>query len=114
MNAEKAKIQLEPMMTIAAGRITCSRCQATSKRTKRQCGAPASKGKRVCRFHGGRSTGPKTEDGRKRCASAKTLHGRETRSIREQRKWRMAELKVLELIIKRWGKESFHRTRRTG
>jgi len=113
MNAEKAKIQLEPMMTIAAGRITCSRCQATSKRTKRQCGAPALKGKRVCRFHGGRSTGPKTEDGRKRCASAKTLHGRETRSIREQRKWRMAELKVLELIIKRWRKENLHRTRRT-
>ncbi len=40
------------------------RCQAKSKRTGKQCGNWAMKGKRVCRNHGGLSTGPKTETGR--------------------------------------------------
>ncbi|MDA0630613.1 MAG: HGGxSTG domain-containing protein, partial [Proteobacteria bacterium] len=42
-----------------------------SKRTRKQCGAPAMRGKRVCRFHGGLSTGPKSAEGRARCAAAK-------------------------------------------
>jgi len=36
-------------------------------------------------FHGGKSTGPVTELGRKRCAAAKTIHGFETRAKREYR-----------------------------
>jgi len=57
---------------------------------------------RVCRFHGGKSTGPKTKEGRKRCGIAKTVHGGETRAIRAARPALMAELKVLEKIIKTW------------
>jgi hypothetical protein len=34
------------------------RCHATSKRTKKRCGAPAVKGWEVCRFHGARGGGP--------------------------------------------------------
>jgi hypothetical protein len=89
-------------MTLASGRIRCSRCQALSKRTKRQCGAPAVRGMRVCRFHGGKSTGPKTKEGGKRCGIAKTVHGGGTRAIRAARPAKMAELKVLEKIIERW------------
>ena len=82
-------------MTTAGGRIICKQCQAASKRTRLQCKAPAIKGKNVCRTHGGLSTGPKTEQGRQRCAEAKTLHGRETRKIRAERSRKSAELHQL-------------------
>ena len=39
------------------------RCQAKSKRTGEQCGAPAMRDKRVCYHHGGASTGAKTIEG---------------------------------------------------
>ena len=71
-------------MSTAGGRIVCKQCQATSKRTRLQCKAPAVKGKNVCRTHGGLSTGPKTEQGRQRCAEAKTIHGKDTRAKRAQ------------------------------
>ena len=102
MKLDQAKLDREQYMTLASGRIRCGRCQATSKRTKLQCGAPAVKGKRVCRFHGGKSTGPKTDEGRKRCGIAKTVHGGETRAIRAARPAKMAELKMLEKLIVRW------------
>jgi hypothetical protein len=57
-----------------------------SKRTRLQCKAPAVKGKSVCRIHGGRSNGPRTAEGRQRCAEAKTVHGNETRANRAKRK----------------------------
>ena len=56
------------------------------------------KGKRVCKTHGGRSTGPKTEAGRQRCAEAKTMHGRETREARTERSQASARLAVLEAV----------------
>ena len=102
MKTDQSPSDREPFMTLAGGRIRCSRCQALSKRTKRQCGAPAVRGMRVCRFHGGKSTGPKTKEGRKRCTSAKTVHGGETRAIRAARPATMAELKALAKIIEKW------------
>ena len=78
------------------GRVECNQCQARSSRTKLQCRAPAIKGKRVCKWHGGRSTGPKTEAGRQLCAAAKTIHGRETREVRTERSLAAARLAVLE------------------
>ncbi len=39
------------------------------------CRAPAIHGKLRCRMHGGRSTGPRTEEGRARLAAAHTTHG---------------------------------------
>ena len=85
-------VQPEHYIVLAGGRIRCKRCQAMSKRTNVQCGAPAMKWKRVCRIHGGKSTGPITESGKLRCAIAKTVHGGETRAIRAVRAQKMAEL----------------------
>jgi len=93
----------EPFIQLAGGRIRCHRCQAHSKRTKQQCQAPAMRGKTKCRFHGGKSTGPKTPAGRQRIATAKTIHGNETRQIRKERQeasLRLAELEDLMYLLK--------------
>jgi hypothetical protein len=89
-------LHLEQTLKTLGGRVICQRCQAKSKRTKLQCAAPALKGKRVCKTHGGRSTGPKTQVGRQRCAEAKTIHGRETRAVRNERSLASARIAVLE------------------
>lgn len=80
------------------GRVRCNQCQARSSRTKMQCRAPAMKGKRVCRIHGGLSTGPKTAAGRERCTLAKTIHGRDSRAQRAEYSARMNEIRLLEAI----------------
>ena len=69
------------------------------------------KGKAVCRTHGGRSTGPKTEAGRQRCAESKTTHGRETREARTERSLASARLAVLEAVGFSIGLMSGGRTR---
>jgi hypothetical protein len=55
-------------------------------------------GKNVCRFHGGKSTGPKSEVGRQRCAQARFVHGRETSSMRMERSIASAKLAFLESV----------------
>jgi hypothetical protein len=74
------------------GSFEVPRCQAKSKRSGLQCQKAAMQGKRVCRSHGGASTGPKTIAGRQRCAAAKTVHGRETRAIRAARDVKLREM----------------------
>ena len=76
----------QPTLITAGGKIICRRCQAMSRRTGKQCGAAADRLSKTskCKWHGGRSTGPKTERGRQRCAEAKTIHGQETRERRKQ------------------------------
>ena len=86
---------METTLITCGGHIITARCQALSKRTKQQCGAPASRGKRVCRFHGRKSTGPTSIEGRKRCAAAKTIHGEDTRALREQSREKRREMKRL-------------------
>lgn len=83
----------------AGGKIHCPRCQAHSKRTKLQCGSPAEKGKKVCRFHGGRSTGAKNKEGRLRIARSKTQHGDETRQARAERSDMSAKILAMEDIL---------------
>ena len=85
------------------GRICCTQCSAKSKRTKVQCKSPAMRGKKVCRMHGGKSTGPRTKEGRKRCAEARTIHGKETRKIRQRRSELSRELYELELVGRKLG-----------
>ena len=87
---------LEQNLITLGGRITCQRCQAKSKRTKKQCGAPALRNKNVCLRHGGRSTGPRTEQGRLRCAEARLKTGTETRKARTERALAMHRLRALE------------------
>jgi hypothetical protein len=89
---------LEQTIITLGGRVICKRCLARSKRTKQQCRAPAMKGKRVCKAHGGKSTGPKTLEGHRRCTTAKTIHGNETRKARRERSLGSARLAVLESV----------------
>ena len=85
------------------GTTEAPRCQAKSKRSGVQCRKAAMRGKRVCRTHGGASTGPRTPEGRQRCATAKTVHGRETRAIRSKRDAKLRELRELEHTMKAAG-----------
>jgi hypothetical protein len=94
MEQDKSK---QPTLITAGGKIICRRCQAMSKRTGRQCGAAADRLSKTskCKCHGGRSTGPKTEQGRAKCAEAKTVHGRDTRAKRAQNAASMTKLLLL-------------------
>ena len=85
-------------MSTAGGRIACKQCQAKSKRTRLQCRAPAISGKNVCRTHGGLSTGPRTLEGRQRCAQARTTHGQQTTSMRIERSLASTRLAILEEV----------------
>lgn len=80
----------------AGGRIRCLQCNAQSKRTGVQCRAAALREKTKCASHGGRSTGPKTAEGKARIAAAQLVHGRETLESRAERYIAMKELKWLE------------------
>ena len=48
----------------------------------------------MCRAHGAASTGPQTEQGRKRCAEVNFVHGWETRSKRQIRAEKFREMKA--------------------
>jgi len=104
-------LHIEQTFQTLGGRITCQQCQAMSKRTKQQCRAPAIKGKRVCKTHGGKSTGPQTQAGRQRCADARTILGNETRQARTERSLVSARLAVLEAVGHQLGFMSGARTR---
>jgi hypothetical protein len=96
-------VHKEPFIATMGGRIRCPRCQAKAKHSQRQCRVPAIRGKRVCRAHGGKSTGPRTLEGRSRCADAKTVHGRETRQQRADTSSKLGELYELEVMARAVG-----------
>ena len=85
----------EQILITGGGRIACKRCQARSGRTKRQCGKPALKGKRVCGHHGGYSTGPRTKEGKERIRAAHLKHGQETQEARAERNKKSVMLRYL-------------------
>ena len=72
----------EGILITAGGKIACRRCKAVSGRTTQQCGRPAIRGKAVCQFHGGRSTGPKLEHAKKRLKTLHLVHGQYTKEHR--------------------------------
>ena len=76
---------LNTYLVTAGGKIACARCAAKSKSTGKQCGKPALKGKAVCQFHGGRSTGPKTEAGKARQRASVITSGNYTKESIEDR-----------------------------
>ena len=86
---------LIPILVTGGGRIFCSRCQA-GNRAGNQCAKPAIRGKRVCRNHGGRSTGAKTSEGMARIREAATRHGRFTPEGRERAAAQAARIRELE------------------
>jgi hypothetical protein len=69
----------------ACGKIVCARCTAKSKRSGEQCKKPALRGKAVCNFHGGRSTGPKTQAGKDRQRAAVLKTGDYTKEAMEDK-----------------------------
>ena len=90
-------VNLESFLTTANGRIVCARCTALSKRSGMQCGRPAMRQSKPqkCNFHGGKSTGPRTEEGRQRISNAQLIHGRETvkkRAARQESNVRLAQM----------------------
>ena len=91
----------EKLLVTCAGKISCNRCQGTSRRTKLQCGAPALKTSRTqkCKFHGGASTGARTVEGRQRISASLLVHGHETNKIRVERQLKTLELRQLEDIL---------------
>lgn len=89
----------EKFITLKGLNQTVARCQALSKRSREQCRKAAMRGRAVCRLHGGLSTGPKSEEGRKRCAKAKFVHGWETRPIRKARAEKFREMKEVFKLI---------------
>ena len=92
------KSEYEPFVTLAGGRIRCLRCMAQSPRTKQQCGKPAMKSSRTqkCTHHGGRSTGPRTTEGKQRLREAHLVHGQCTKAARAQYANTSANLSMLE------------------
>ena len=89
-------MKTDDVLLLASGRIRCRRCNARSKRTKDRCRAPAIKGKTKCRFHGGRSTGAKTAEGKAKVAAASTTHGQYTQLAQSLYKQKSAELSQFE------------------
>jgi hypothetical protein len=75
----------EQYLIMAGGKILCRRCKAQSSRTKLQCAKPALKGKAVCQFHGGLSTGPRTQEGKNRIRARHWRHGEETIEAKAER-----------------------------
>ena len=106
-------IDLDKYLLTASGRICCLRCTAKSTRTKLQCGRPALKASKTqkCQFHGGRSTGPKTEEGRSRIAQANLKHGQDTRASKQKSSHVKAKLRQLEDIMYLYGMTTAPKTR---
>ncbi len=78
------------------------RCGAKT-RAGGACQNPAIKGRSRCKLHGGRSTGPTTEQGKARVVAAHTKHGRRSRAHIEKVKAINAELRRVILQGRRAG-----------
>ena len=63
------------------------KCIAKSKQSGQRCKNYPSKGKRVCRFHGGQSTGARTEAGKRRIKDSRTIHGFYSKEALEERRF---------------------------
>jgi hypothetical protein len=102
-----------PTLLTAAGRITCLRCIATPKLTTQQFGRPALKtcATQKCQFHGGRSTGPKSGEGRQRITNAHHRHGESSKASRQAYSKSSTNLRRLEEAMYVLGMTSAPHTR---
>ena len=78
------------------------RCLARTRRGT-LCQNPAIGGRTRCKLHGGKSTGPKSIEGKARVAAANTRHGRRSREHVEKVKAINAELRRITYELKRDG-----------
>ena len=67
------------------------------------CRNPVVTNRKKCRMHGGRSTGPKSIEGKARVAAANTRHGRRSREHVEKVKAINAQLRRITYELKRDG-----------
>ena len=102
----------EKYLITAGGRITCLRCTAMSKNSREQCRKPALKVSRTqkCQFHGGRSTGPKTAEGKARIGAAHLVHGTETNQRKLERSEGSLRMSQLEDVMHAVGMTTATRT----
>jgi len=78
--------------------MQCNRCAAVFKATGQRCAAIAVSGRRTCARHGGLSVGPRTIEGKRKCAGARKVHGQDTIVMRQERSLGSARVAVLESI----------------
>jgi len=106
-------INYSAVLITAGGRLICARCMARSKVTGLQCGRPALKVSKThkCQFHGGRSTGPASPEGRQRIARAHYRHGESSKAARQAYSKASAYLRRLEEAMYVLGVTSAPRTR---
>ncbi len=92
---------MEQFLVTANSKIRCLRCTARSKRSGLQCGRPAMRQSKTkkCNFHGGKSTGPKTIEGRQRISKANLVHGDETLQKRRERQKKAVWFKQVEDVM---------------
>ena len=75
--------------------VTIELCGAKARHNNHQpCRQPAMKNGR-CRLHGGKCTGPKTLEGKRKAAMAPIKHGRYTKEA-------IAERKMMSKLLKEW------------
>ena len=99
-------LKLAPNRTIKfkQGPISVPRCQARSKRSGlQQCGLMAVRGKRVCRVHGGKSTGPRTREGKAAIAAAHLKHGRRAKDHTAMRRAQRDQVRALAVLARACG-----------
>ncbi len=103
----------EIYLSTAGGRITCLRCTAKSTRSGVQCRRPALTTSRTqkCQYHGGRNSGPKTREGRRRIGEAHLKHGEATQEARQEDSLASARLRRLEDAMYVLGMTTAPRTR---
>ena len=78
------------------------RCLAKTRQGP-PCQNPAINGPGRCKLHGGRSTGPRTAEGKARSIAAHTKHGRSSKAHVEKIRAINAEIKRITLALKREG-----------
>jgi hypothetical protein len=87
----------EKYLVTAGGKIKCVRCKAFLKKHGRQCLSPAiNKRTSLCKWHGGKSTGPKTKEGIERIRQAHLQSGNETLAAKQSRSEQSLRLQLLE------------------
>ena len=78
------------------------RCLAKTRQGT-SCQNPAVTDRNRCRMHGGRSTGPRTAEGKARAAAAHMKHGRRSKAHVEKVRAINAELRRITFELKRDG-----------
>ena len=64
--------------------LKAPRCGARNRRG-RPCRCPVMRGRRRCRLHGGKSTGPRSAEGIERIRQAATKHGFYSKELKRER-----------------------------